>query len=401
MHGPAQVSGAQSRLAVLLLWLSGVALRLAILSVPPVLAIIQTDLNLTGTQVGILTSLPVVLLGLAAVPGSLLIARFGALAALITGLVLTALGGALRGLAPGVTVLFAATIVMGAGVAVMQPALPALVRQWLPNRIGFGSAVFTNGLLIGEVLPVALTVPVLLVFLDFGWRGGVAFWSLPTLLIAVIVFWFAPRSSPAAPASAPIRWWPDWRSALTWRLGLVFSSVNTLYFGTNAFIPGYLASAGQPDLIAPTLIALNAGQIPASILLLIFASRIERRVWPFVLAGIVVLTAMTGLVTTASWWTVLFAGVVGFSTAGILTVGLTLPAILCRPEDVGRMAAAFFTLGYGSAVTLSVIGGALWDFTSDVRFAFLPLAIGALPLLLLAPGIPFNRDISEEKVAAS
>lgn len=387
MHAPAT----QSRQAVLLLWLSGIALRLTILAVPPVLAMIQTDLKLTGTQVGILTSLPVVLLGVAALPGALLIARFGALAALMTGLILTAAGGALRGAAPDVTVLFAATILMGAGVAVMQPALPSLVRQWLPRRINFGSAVFTNGLLVGEVLPVALTVPLLLQFSDLGWRSGLAFWSLPTIVIAVIVFWFAPRSSSSVAHAAPVRWWPDWGSSLTWRLGLVFSAANTLYFGTNAFVPGYLASAGHSDLIAPTLTALNAGQIPASILLLAFAGHTERRVWPFMLSGVIVLAAVAGLVATTSGWTIFFAGVIGFSVATILTLGLALPAMLCAPEDVGRMAAAMFTIGYALAVILSVIGGAMWDLMADVRFAFLPIAVGGLPLLLLAPTIRFAR----------
>jgi CP family cyanate transporter-like MFS transporter len=387
----------QSRRAAVLLWLAGSTLRLTILAVPPVLAIIQTDLKLTGTQVGILTSLPVVMMGLAAVPGSLMIARFGALSALMIGMVLTALGGALRGVAFEVWTLFAATVVMGAGVAVMQPAMPSLVRQWLPHRIGFGSAVFTNGLLIGEVLPVALTVPLLLGAWGLGWHGGLAFWSLPTLAIAAVVFWFAPRVSSAAPVAAPVRWWPDWCSVLTWRLSLVFSAANSLYFGINAFVPGYLSAAGHPDLIAPTLTALNAGQIPSSILLLMFATRIERRVWPFMLAGIATLAALAALLATASLWTVFFAGVCGFTIATLFTLGLALPATLCAPEDVGRMAAAMFTVGYGLGVVLSVAGGALWDLTGDVRFAFLPMALGALPLLLLAPSLRFPRIGSDIK----
>ena len=94
---------------------------------------------------------------------------------------------------------------------------------------------------------------------------------------------------------------------------------------------------------------------------------------------------------TANAWTVFFAGVCGFTIATLLTLGLALPATLCAPEDVGRMAAAMFTIGYALAVILSVIGGALWDVTADVRFAFLPVALGALPLLILAPTIPFAR----------
>jgi len=37
---------------------------------------------------------------------------------------------------------------MGAGVAVTQPALPALVGRWLPRRIGLGTGIYTNGLLV-------------------------------------------------------------------------------------------------------------------------------------------------------------------------------------------------------------------------------------------------------------
>jgi len=68
-----------------LLWLGGVGLRLTILAVPPVLALIISDLALSGTEVGILNAIPVSLFALVAVPGSLLIARVGAVRALVVG----------------------------------------------------------------------------------------------------------------------------------------------------------------------------------------------------------------------------------------------------------------------------------------------------------------------------
>ena len=73
-------------IAASLLWLGGVGLRLTILAVPPVIALIQADLHLSGTEIGILSGLPVILFGIAALPGSLLIARFGALSTLVAGL---------------------------------------------------------------------------------------------------------------------------------------------------------------------------------------------------------------------------------------------------------------------------------------------------------------------------
>ena len=128
---------------LLLLWLSGACLRITVLATPPVIPALHADLHLSETQIGWLSSLPPMLFAIAAVPGSLLIARFGLLPALLAGLLLTALGGAARGAIPDATFLFASTIVMAAGVAIMQPILPPLVRAWFPKAIGFATAVYT------------------------------------------------------------------------------------------------------------------------------------------------------------------------------------------------------------------------------------------------------------------
>src|SRR6478752_5311058 len=126
-----------------LLWLAGVALRLSILAVPPVIALIQSDLRLSGTEVGILSGLPMILFAMAALPGSLFIARLGALPTLVAGLLIAGIASALRGAILNVFALYVATIVMSAGIAISQPALPPLVRQWLPQRVGLGTALFT------------------------------------------------------------------------------------------------------------------------------------------------------------------------------------------------------------------------------------------------------------------
>jgi len=52
-------------------------------SVPPVIALIQTDLHLSGTEIGILSGLPTFTFGVVSLVGSLMIARFGTVATLI------------------------------------------------------------------------------------------------------------------------------------------------------------------------------------------------------------------------------------------------------------------------------------------------------------------------------
>src|SRR5579871_5301407 len=243
---------------VAMLWIAGVGLRLTILAVPPLIRAIHDELALSETQVGILSGLPPVLFMLAAVPGSLLIARLGARTTLIAGLFITALGCAARGAVPDFFLLCAATVVTAFGVSIMQPALPPLVRAWLPDRIGFATAVYTNGLLIGEVLPVALTLPLVLPLVGASWRLAFVAWALPCVVIAVAILAFAPRTTPIA-ETAPRRWWPDWRSSMIWRLGFMFGANNATYFATNGFIPDYLHHIGRPDLISAALSALNIG----------------------------------------------------------------------------------------------------------------------------------------------
>ena len=142
---------------LVLLWLSGLGLRLTVLAVPPVIPLIHRDLHLSQTGVGMLTALPSLLFAAAAVPGSLLISRFGSVPTLVAGLLMTAVSAALRGAASEAMFLFGTTFLMGAGISVMQPALPRVVRDWLPHRIGFGTAVYANGLLVGELLSVSFS----------------------------------------------------------------------------------------------------------------------------------------------------------------------------------------------------------------------------------------------------
>src|SRR6516165_8621976 len=221
--------------ALALLWLAGTALRLTILAVPPVIPLIHDELNLSATEIGFLTGLPSMLFALAAVPGSLLIARLGVKAALVVGLALTAVGGALRGALPDAVWLYAMTIAMGAGVAIMQVTMPPAVRAWVPNRIGFATAVYTNGLLVGEILPVVLMFPLVLPIAGGSWQWSFVIWSIPVAIIAVIVFASAPTSE--IEPTPPRRWWPDWRNGLIWRLGIMLGTINATYFASNGFIP--------------------------------------------------------------------------------------------------------------------------------------------------------------------
>ena len=108
------------------------------------------------------------------------------------------------------------------------------------DRIGHGD--LPTGSLVGEVFPVLLTIPLVLPMFGGSWRASLVFWSLPIAIIAVVVYFFAPRSELGEARDTGERtrkWLPDWHVGLVWRLGGLFCCINAIYFIANAFIPIY------------------------------------------------------------------------------------------------------------------------------------------------------------------
>ena len=366
---------------LVLLWLSGAALRVTILALPPVLPRVTTELGLHATDIGLLTGLPPLLFALAAVPGAAMISRFGAVSALLAGLVMNALGTAARGLAPGAFALEAATALMCLGVAVMQPAMPPLVRAWTPTRIGFGTAVYTNGLLVGELAPIAWVPQPVLPVIGDGWRASLVVWAVPVLAAALLVAVLGRR--PCATGAPATGWWPNWREGRVWRCGLLLGGVNATYFGLNGFIPGWLTAAGSASLVQPALIALNLAQIPASLLLLAFAGRLVKSRVSYGSAGILLLAGVLGIVLMPGPAAVVWAALAGFAGAVLLTLALALPSLLGDAADVPRLSAAMFTISYGLAMAAALLAGRLWDMTGLPVLVFVPFALTALAATLL------------------
>ena len=372
-----------------LLWLAGLGLRLTLLAVPPVIPLIHAKLHLSEAEIGTLGTLPTLLLAAAAIPGALLIARFGATAALIAGLLLAGLGSAARGAAGGIGLLYLATMITSVGVAIMQPSLPPLVRAWLPERVPLATAVYTNGLLVAETVAVALTLPLMLPLAGGSWRLVFVYWGVPVIAIAIIIALFAPRAAaPVAPAAR--RWWPNWRDKQLWRLALCLGCINTCYFATNTFLPDYLHAVGRPDLLSAALTALNFCQLPASFLMLGLAPRLVRRHGAYVATGLGCLVSIIGLAAGTGWWIVFWAGVLGFAGAIGLILVLALPPLLSAPDDVHRLASAMFTISYPCAVLISVLAGFAWDRIQLPWVAFVPIGFCALVLSLLPLSIDFR-----------
>ncbi len=121
------------------------------------------------------------------------------------------------------------------------------------------------------------------------------------------------------------------------------------------------------------------------------AGRLERKAWPYVGCGLLCGLATLGIVYCSGVWIVVAAAVQGFAGAAILILALALPPLLSPPDDVHRTTAAMFTISYSCAVIVPVISGVLWDLSGIAAFAFLPIGVAGILLVILAPAINHIR----------
>jgi CP family cyanate transporter-like MFS transporter len=381
--------------------LVGINLRTVLLGVPPDLPTLHHTLSLSYSAGGFLTSLPVLLMALGAIPGAYLISRIGPRQAVATGLGVVGAGAALRALAPSALPLFLFTIVLALGIAVCQPAMPGLAQAWFPDRVGRAVAIYSNGLLIGEIIAASLTLPFLLS--PLGWQAALAAWSIPVLIMVPIWLLLAPPERPRESA-APIRWLPDWRSGATLRLGFLMGTASLLYFGMNTWIPDTLDARGAHGMIPLTLGSLNVMQLPVSLALTVYGPRLLGQRWPYVVAAVGSLLGVAGYISFPAETAPVWAGMIGAASTLAFILNLGLPALL-EPSEVARASGFMFTIGYGTAFFGPALGGVLWDLsghsTQGYPAALVPMGLAAVGMLLLGVTLPSMARIAARRATSA
>ena len=173
--------------------LVAVNLRFAITSVGPVVDDIRDDLGLSSAVAGLLTTTPLLALGLVAPFGPPLGRRFGPERVLLCCLLAIAAGIALR-LAGTVAPLFLGTVVAGCGIAIGNVMVPVIVKARFRESAAATMGIYAAALSGGAALATGLTVP--LEHATGSWRVALGVWGIPALVAAVV---WGPQTRIAGP----------------------------------------------------------------------------------------------------------------------------------------------------------------------------------------------------------
>jgi MFS transporter, CP family, cyanate transporter len=367
-------------LSLLIAWWVGFNLRAVLLGVPPVLNRVQADLGLDYTAAGLLTAIPVLLLGVAALPGAALVRRLGGHRTVAVGLLALAAGTPLRA-AGGVAPLYAGTVLLALGIAIAQPALPLVLQSRFPTAVQRASITVTCGLITGELVAASITVPLLAPLTGGGWRGSFLAWTAPAAL-AGACWLLVPRDRPLAdpgPGSTPAT---PRRSARLWWASTIFAAQSITYFASNTWLP--TSVAGGPDSRAATLglVVLNSVQLPVTLALMTTRRAFVRSRAFYAAAGALSAGGTLGWLVAADAAVPLWAALIGAGVSMTFAALLAYPPSVEAPAGVAGFTAVMLTAGYCAAFTGPLLGGAVLDLVHWRRAPFLPIALATVVMVV-------------------
>ena len=366
--------------------LVSLALRPQLAGIGPLAGEIVGDLGVSHAFVGLLTTIPVLCMGLFAPLGPVLAARFGPRAAIALAAGSVAIAGLLRVAAPGDVPILALTFAIGIATAVAGPILAMFVRGALPDHRVAGTAAYAGGTTLGQALAAGVVVPVAVLL--GGWRASIAAVSAASLL--GVVAWLALTAGTAPARGADGTATPARRPRLpvrrpiVWALGVLFGTQSAVFYGTNAWLPSFYVERGWSAEAAAALLAGSSLAGLAAIVIAPLASRrgMERRELLATAAGsIVVGLGGVILVPALAWlWVALLGGGLGL----MFTMVLTLPTDVTRDaEGAGGASALVMLVGYLVASAAPFLLGAVRDATGSFAvslWALLALAATMLPM---------------------
>jgi len=337
---------------ILLMVVVGLNLRPAMSSVAPLLTRLQESAGLSATAAGLLTTLPVLFLGLSAPLAPALAKRIGSERALSAALILLAAGLILRGLPlPGV--LFVGSAMAGGAIGIGGTLLPALVKRELPQSADLLTGLYTMALCLGGALGAGFSVP--LTQLLGSWQASLMSWALLALFALVLWHFQMPRSlqsnTPNPPKSGLLRLL---KQPLTWHVMLFMGIQSSMAYIVFGWLPTLLVARGYNEADAGWTMAVSIMCQLASALGAPWLARLGRDQRPALL--LVLFSTAAGL------WMLLIAPLIWkWPGAALLGIGqggsfsLALSLLVLRTAN-SRLAGQLSGLVQGGGYTLAALG---------------------------------------------
>lgn len=369
-------------LMVVAILLVALNLRPAISSIGPMLEPIRNDLNLSNSEVSLLTAVPVFCMGLFAPLAVLFGRKFGLKRSIAVLLVFIGGFTLVRGFLPTYPVLLLSAFFIGIAIAVISPLLSAMIKRNFPTRTAALIGVYSFGMGLGATLSAGLT-GVFYTLAD--WPLAIASWSL--LSVFALVVWLRVEQPPEiTPQKEKVNTSKvsPLKNKRAWYMLLFFGFQSSLFFSMLTWLAPIAMDKGMSVLAAGGVLTLmTAVQIAGNISIPLFFSKFPNRlVWIVMVltsGTIGVLLLLFGTVATV-WGAAVFIGV---ALGGLFPIALLMPLDETTTVDEANSWTAMTQAGgYIISAFMPLTIGIIYDQTGNHTFT-LYFFLGFLVLMLI------------------
>jgi MFS transporter, CP family, cyanate transporter len=379
-HLPVSPTLAQQVLLGVSLILIAFNLRPVFGSISVLLPEVMRDTGMGPTAASLLTTLPLLCLGIFAVPAPALARRFGAERTLFFALLLICIGTLLRGTG-SLALLFASTALAGAGIAVSNVLLPGLVKRDFPTHAAMMTGLYTLAVCGGASSSTAFTVPLERQVFHGSWALTLAAWAVPAAL--VLLLW-APQALAARPlpSHAQPRGGSLWHDRLAWQVTGFMGLQSALAYIALGWLAPILRERGLDGAEAGYVVALSIlVQLGTCLVTPSIAARCRDQRALAVGMAAITLTAMLALIFAPLSGRWIWAVLLGCGQGGSFALALSL--IVMRSPDsttTAQLSAMAQGGGYVLASTGPLLAGLLRGWTGSFQSSAILLVLLSLSM---------------------
>ena len=366
-------------LFAIIAFIVGLNLRPILASVGPLFSVLQREAGLTATQFSLLTTLPVAMMGLAALCGPWLLARIGAARGIMLGLFILLVACSLRGFSTSLTGLMGTALLGGASIGTIQALMPALIKKAYTQTASTIMSLFSTGIMAGAAVAAASAEPL------FSWltlKPALAMAGVLALL--ALMLWLPlvkqPQGEQTAHESVTLS------SSRTGLLLLFFGVGTGAYTLVLAWLPPLYIQAGWSARSSGYMLAwLTLTEVAAGFAVSALIGKFPDRRVPLLTVLLLLLAGLLCLVFSPGTTPVLSTLLLGIGIGALFPLSLIVTFDHARtPAQAGKLLSKVQGGGYMIAALMPLVAGIVRDSSVSLTSAWLVMSAGVVLLIAIA-----------------
>lgn len=375
------------------LFLAALNLRPIITSVASMMSMIQSDLGVSALTASLLTTLPVLCMGVFAPVATKLSRRFGLERTLFFSIFLITIATGLRGTSQTVTILLMTAFAGGVGISFAGPLLSSFIKKYFPKSPGIVS-VYSISMTVGAALASGLTIPIYLRS-EHNLPLALSCWAILGVIAMILWLGLARQNQQADHADVPLRL--PLRNKKAIQFTLFFGFMSSMFYSLTAWIsPIALDFGNSPQYAAMLLTIFTLIQIPVALLVPNIVNRLGKPKLFLILCS---LSELIGLIFLLFPMPILPAVIfLGIGAGGLFPLALMLPIIETRtPEEAGTWSAMSQMGGY----IMGGFGPFLIGLIFDISGHFQAAIVAMLAIVMLMIGVQLSMKLGGKREEGS